>query len=336
MSMPDEVAPAAPLESSQTVTEQPPESHSEAWHLKPSPVLSVQALAELNQRSDAKGWQQLAAHLLVMVASGTIWGISWGIGWGNWAVAVPAVVIYGFSLASMFAALHECVHRTAFANQAINDRVAWLAGVLSFYNSDFYRRYHKWHHRYTQIPGKDPELEDARPTNWFTYVWILSGIPWWIGKVRGHLRAARGQFEGCPYISETARTEVMRSTWAQLAVYGAGIGLSLAVQQPWFITYWVLPLAVGQPILRAILLSEHTGCTLDDNPLSNTRTTLTLWPMRLLMWNMPFHAEHHLYASIPFHALPIAHEKVADKLTQLAPGYLAVQRQLIARFDTAA
>ncbi|NEQ34209.1 MAG: fatty acid desaturase [Leptolyngbya sp. SIO4C5] len=292
--------------------------------------LATPTLTALNVRSDRQGWWQLGKHLTVILISGALWG--WLQGW----IAVPALIVYGFSLASMFAALHECVHRTAFASQRLNDGVAWLAGVLSFYNSTFYRRYHKWHHRYAQLVGQDPELEDSPPTSWKAYLWQLSGLPWWVGKVQSHMRAVRGQFEGCPYISATARREVMHSTAWQLAVYGSAIALSIAVQQPWFITYWLLPLAVGQPILRFILLAEHTGCSHDDNPLTNTRTTLTLWPLRLLMWNMPFHAEHHLYASIPFHALPQAHTQLADQLTQVAPGYVAVNRQIVSQFGKAA
>jgi len=313
---------------------------SEAWHVKPSAVLPVQVLSELNQRSDLKGWQQLAAHLVVMAVSGLLWGIgvnlTGSLAGVRWWLAIPALVIYGFSLASMFATLHECVHRTAFASQRLNDAVAWFAGLLSFYNSTFYRRYHKWHHRYTQIPGKDPELEDPTPTSWWAYLVQMSGLPWWLGKLRGYARMALGQFEGCPYVSDSARLEVMRSTWLQLAVYAGAIGSSIAVGQPWFITYWLLPLAVGQPILRFILIAEHTGCTHDDNPLTNTRTTLTLWPIRLLMWNMPFHTEHHLYASIPFHALPAAHAHLADRLERLAPGYIAANREITAGFGGAA
>lgn len=305
---------------------------AESWHIRPSPVLSVQELAAFNERSDRQGWQQLAVHLAIMLISGTLWGCNQHRIW----VAIPALVVYGFSFAAMFAPMHECVHRTAFASQRINDSVAWLAGLLSFYNSTFYRRYHKWHHRYTQIPGKDPELEDAPPASWPAYFWMMSGIPWWASKLRGYLRMARGQFDGCPYISETAKPEVMRSVWLQLAVYGSLIALSVVVRQPWFVTYWLLPLAVGQPLLRGILLSEHTGCTHDDNPLANTRTTLTIWPVRLLMWNMPFHAEHHLYASIPFHALPKAHAKLATKLTYVVPGYVAAHRQITARLGETA
>ena len=53
---------------------------------------------------------------------------------------------------------------------------------------------------------------------------------------------------------------------------------------------------------------------MDRNGLTNTRTTLTNAAVRLLMWNMPFHAEHHLYPSIPFHRLPDAHATLRDRL----------------------
>jgi fatty acid desaturase len=288
----------------------------EAWHVKPSKILSVQKLGSLNAKSNRQGALRLAAHLSIMGLSGYLWTTYLDRG----LIALPALIIYGFSIAAMFAPLHECVHRTAFANNRLNDAVAWFAGLLSLYNSTFYRRYHKWHHRYTRIPGKDPELSDPQPKSLGNYLWQLSGIPWWIGKIQGHFRIALGQLEDFPYIPETARAEVIRSTRLQLLVYGVAIALSFTFSQPWFLLYWLLPLAVGQPILRFILLAEHTDCTLDDNPLANTRTTLTLTPLRFLMWNMPFHAEHHLYASIPFHALPAAHEELKSHFIHVDQG----------------
>jgi fatty acid desaturase len=293
-------------------------------------ILSAHELGILNARSNLKGFLRLFGHLAVMATSGFLWATHSND--GLWAL--PFLTLYGFSLAAMFAPVHECVHRTAFASQWLNDGVAWFAGVLSLYNSTFYRRYHKWHHRYTRIPGKDPELSDPTPDSVWTYGLALSGLPWWWGKVKGHIRVALGQLDDCPFIAETARAEVIRSTWLQLGVYAGAIALSFIAGQPWFLLYWLLPLAVGQPILRFILLAEHTGCTLDNNPLTNTRTTLTLWPLRFLMWNMPFHAEHHLYASIPFHALPDAHKYLSSRFERVDSGYIRVNREIVAQFGS--
>jgi hypothetical protein len=64
------------------------------------------------------------------------------------------------------------------------------------------------------------------------------------------------------------------------------------------------PLLVGQGFLRPYLLAEHTACAFTRDCLENTRTTLTLWLVRLFAWNMPYHGEHHAYPAVPFHALP--------------------------------
>ena len=300
--------------------------------IDPRQLLAAADLKRLNERSNLKGLSQLVAHLTVMGISGYLWATQRE----HWAIALPALILYGFSLATMFAAVHECVHRSAFASNRLNDGVGWLAGVLSGYNSTFYRRYHKWHHRYTKVLGKDPELEDLIPATWTEYLWVMTGIPWWIGKIKGHWQVATGQLENMPYLPETAYQEVQRSTWLQLAIYGGAIAVSIAVGQPWFLLYWVLPLAIGQPLLRFILIAEHTGCPDGDNPLTNTRTTLTTWPIKLMMWNMPFHAEHHLYPSIPFHQLAAAHDELSLHFAYVAPGYVAVNRAVVADFEPAA
>lgn len=310
-------------------TQFPPSERSEPWHIKASQILSAQSLSMLNVKSNLWGWFQLTGHLTVMGISGYLWGTNLQNNLQNIGIALPALVIYGFTLAAMFAPLHECCHRTAFTSNRLNDTIAWFAGLLSFYNSTFYRRYHKWHHRYTQIIGQDPELESPKPQSLGEYLLELTGIPWWIGKCRRHGAIALGKLDNCPYISETAKVEVIRSIRWQLLVYLGAIALSVGFQQPWFLIYWLIPLAVGQPILRAILLAEHTGCTHDNNPLTNTRTTLTPFPLRFLMWNMSFHTEHHLYASIPFHALPAAHQQLLPYLGKIDDGYTKANWSII-------
>lgn len=294
---------------------------------KPKNLLSTAELKVLNTRSNISGILQLAGHLSIMVICGYLW-LSGTI----WLIKIPALIIYGFSLASMFAVVHECTHRTAFASNRLNDIVAWCAGVLSGYNSTFYRRYHKWHHRYTRIKGKDPELEDPQADNLSEYILEISGYNWWLGKLKTHYRVCRGKLDNMPYISESARSEVINSNRWQVFVYGMAIAISLIFQQPWFITLWLLPLAVGQPILRFILLAEHTECSYDNNPLTNTRTTLTWFPIKFMIWNMPFHAEHHLYPSLPFYVLPQAHQELKEHFAVVDNGYLEVNKNIISSF----
>lgn len=292
---------------------------------KPHKILAVCELKALNVRSDVAGFVRLAAHLLVLGISGFLWGT--GPGWSK----LPALLVYGIGLATMFCPTHECVHRTAFKNSKINDVVGWWVGLLSFYNSTFYRYYHKWHHRYTQIAGKDPELDDPRPENWGQYLWKMSGLPWWRDKIVGHGKVAMGNVEDCYFLPASAYDDVIRSTRLQLGAYVAIGLLSSALGHTEFIVvYWLLPLAVGQPFLRFVLIAEHMGCSTTSNPLTNTRTTLTLWPVRLLMWNMPYHAEHHMYPSIPFHALPIAHQRLKEHFVQVDTGYVRVNRDIVA------
>jgi fatty acid desaturase len=288
-------------------------------------ILNSEELKTLNTRSNKRGSIQLAGHLGVMGISGYLWMTA-----NNWMIKLPALIIYGFSFAVMFAPLHESSHRTAFASNRLNDIVAWCAGLLSFYNSDFYRRYHKWHHRYAQVEGQDPELNDPKPSNFWEYIVELSGYNWWVGKFITHYRVATGKLEDYSYIAEDARSQVIRSTRIQLAIYASAIAISSSFGQPWFFTMWLFPLAVGQPILRYILLAEHTGCSNDDNPLTNTRTTLTWFP--LLAWNIPFHGSHHLYPSIPFHALPQAHQQLKEHFEVVENGYLKVHRDITTNF----
>ena len=110
---------------------------------------------------------------------------------------------------------------------------------------------------------------------------------------------------------------------AYLAVYVAVAAASVLAGSPAALLLWIVPYLVGQAFLRPYLLAEHTGCPTTRDCLTNTRTTLTLSPVRLFAWNMPYHAEHHAYPAVPFHALPRLHERVRGEIANLEPGYVA-------------
>jgi fatty acid desaturase len=284
--------------------------------------LSNDELKRLQQRSDARGLARLAGHFAAIAGSAFLY--AWSIErQSHRLVVLLLAVVLGFTLVTMFAAMHEAVHRTAFKSRWLNDGVGWFAGLLSFYNSTFYRYYHGWHHRFTQIPERDPELEDAKPTSLASYLVEMTALNWWVGKSRTHFSIALGRVGAYGFLNEEARPKVVRSVRIQLGVYALGVALSIGLGEPLFFTYWLLPVALGQPLLRGIVLAEHTGCAENDDPLTNTRTTYTVFPVRFLMWDMPFHAEHHHYPALPFFALADAHESLGPHLSHVARrGYL--------------
>ena len=76
-------------------------------------------------------------------------------------------------------------------------------------------------------------------------------------------------------------------------------------------------------------MAEHVGCDESPDLLRNTRTTLTNRLVNAIAWQMPYHAEHHLFPNVPFHALPALHAHTRDRVVVEPRGYLAGQWRII-------
>ena len=96
----------------------------------------------------------------------------------------------------------------------------------------------------------------------------------------------------------------------------------------------MVPALLGQPFLRAYLMAEHGRCPQVADMLANSRTTFTTAAMRRLAWNMPYHAEHHAYPAVPFHALPRFHELAKAHLKTTERGYARFHRRFAAALAT--
>ena len=119
----------------------------------------------------------------------------------------------------------------------------------------------------------------------------------------------------------------MLAIYASIAIASVLWGSSLLL---WV---WIVPALLGQPFLRLFLLAEHTACPHVENMFENTRTTFTTGLVRLIAWNMPFHAEHHALPTVPFHKLPVLHEAVREHLKVTADGYARFNGRLVAGFE---
>lgn len=286
-------------------------------------LLSADRVRDLSARSDAKGLARLVVHLSMLAATGALVWLSLGTWW-----LLPAMAVHGIVLVFLFCGFHESVHRTAFRRRWLNDLVAAIIGLALFYPPLGFRLYHFAHHRFTQEPARDPELYPAPAATLRGRLRWISGLGFWPAQLRMTLRPALSGKVRRPYVRpRDARLCVVeaRLMWV---FYFAMAALSLWFQSWIAVTYWLGPLVLGQPLLRLYLQAEHTDCTLTDDMTKNSRTTLTNGFVRLLAWNMPYHAAHHLFPSVPFHALPLVHREIDRHLTHIDPGYIAVHRKL--------
>ena len=283
--------------------------------------LPSETLERLTRRSDARGLTQLAAHGLLLLLAGLALAQSRGL----WTL--PAIFVYGALLTFLFAPLHESIHYTAFKTRWINEWVATATGFVLLIPARYFRAFHYAHHRYTQDPARDPELIGVKPLTRGNYWYRVSGIPFWRENIRLLLRHAGGRVDE-DFIDESKHAAIVREARLHVAGYTVLLLLSLVFSSAALWWFWILPALLTQPLLRLFLFAEHGGCDFSDDMLANSRTTYTSPWLNFLAWNMPYHAEHHYLASVPFHALPALHALVGERIRHRGDGYWNVNREL--------
>jgi fatty acid desaturase len=284
-------------------------------------ALPAEVKAELAARSDAAGLRHLALHLGLILACGA--AIASGL--PGWWLLLP---LQGVLIVFLFTLEHEATHQTPFAHTTLNEAVGHLCGFLLLLPFLWFRYFHFAHHRHTNIEGQDPELDGAKPETRTAWVWHVSGLPYWVSQARLVWGLAMGRVSA-PYLPPAAQPRMAREARAMLAGY-ALVALSL-VWSDVALWVWLVPVLLGQPVLRLYLLAEHGDCPRVADMFLNTRTTRTNRIVRTLAWNMPYHTEHHVAPTVPFHRLPDLHALMRDHLAVTAEGYAAFTRDFLAR-----
>lgn len=289
------------------------------WAHAASALIGRAELKALSERSDAAGLKHLAIHGVLIAATTTLVLLSletWGL--------LPAMFAQGVALIFLFAPLHEAIHRTAFRSRWLNDAFGFVAGLLLFLPREYFRAFHFAHHRFTQDPANDPELATPKPSTVSRFLWHVTGIPIWIALLKGLVERATGRLTEPFYATDRVRQAVIAESRLAIAIYLTLLILSAVLGSALLLWLWIVPVLMGQPLLRLYLLAEHGLCPRNPDMLHNTRTTYTNAAMRILVWNGSFHAEHHAWPSIPFHALPRANALIHQRLKTTAPGYRSV------------
>ncbi|WP_108881364.1 fatty acid desaturase [Anderseniella sp. Alg231-50] len=275
--------------------------------------LSGEERNSLTVLSDWPGLFKLVQHVVFMAV--LVWAILAGVpGWP--VLMLPLGIQYVF----LFTLLHETVHRTPFRNVWLNRLAGRICSVVLILPADWFRYFHLAHHRFTQEPGKDPELAEPKPETVRQYIVHISGLAVWRGHLttlfRNAVQANRDSF-----VPARGKAKVMREAQAMVVLYAILLAGSLWTGSTMAFWTWILPLLVGQPFLRLYLLAEHGRCAFVANMFENTRTTFTNRLVRWLAWNMPYHAEHHAYPAVPYHKLPAFHARTREHLQVTEDGY---------------
>ncbi len=286
-------------------------------------LLPRQRIAELSAKFNAPGLVHMAGHMAALGATGTLVWLA-GAGWP----LAPALVLHGVVIAFVFCFHHELIHRTVFRGNRANDALALVTGWLVFYPAFYFRLFHYAHHRHTQDPERDPELTVSPPATRGAYIWWVISVPYLLRRFGTSLvHAVTGRAKQY-FIRDHDLAPCIREARWMWAGYMVVIALSVHFESWLALKYWLGPILLGQPFLRMYLMAEHGGCASGGDMTANARTTISNPLVRALAWNMPYHTEHHVFPSVPFHALPALHAEMKDHLKVVAPGYIAVHRGL--------
>jgi len=284
-------------------------------------TLAPDAVARLARRS---AWRATLAivHDLAVIAAAVSVALAF---WPNPWVIAAAVIVIGTRQQALFVIAHDAAHYLLFDSRRANDLAGRLCATLAGLSMCTYRVVHRLHHNNlygaldpdTALHGGYPRgkaylarklLKDlAGLTAWKTYAYFF-GAPALNSETNVALRPLADT-------SARLRAEAARDRRWVIGLHLAALGVAAAsgfVVE--YLVLWILPLVtVVQAILRLRAICEHGAVSDTRSPLTAARTNqCPAWLAWLLFpHDVNYHIEHHLYASVPMHALPALHRALS-------------------------
>jgi len=291
------------------------------------PQISRKELKDLMQRNDAKGLIDFGLWGLLLVASGYLAYAALGTYW-----VIPAFFIYGTIYSSCDARWHECAHGTPFRTRWLNEFFYRLSSLMNMREGTYMRWSHTRHHTETIQVGIDPEIQVMRPANLTNVILDFLWLPGVFAMLKMMTLHALG------IITKEARDFVPKSEWRPMiwwsrlyvVIYMGMIVWSIAVRSWLPLLYFPLGRLYGGWLHQVFALTQHAGLAEDvrDHRL-NTRTIKLNPFFRFLYFNMNYHIEHHMFPTVPFHALPRLSERIQKDLPRQYNGLIDAYREIV-------
>ncbi|MEC7232239.1 MAG: fatty acid desaturase family protein, partial [Planctomycetota bacterium] len=266
-------------------------------------VLGREELEGLGQATWARSALHVAAEWSGVV--GAAWAAEAVGPWGL-LVSVPWIGARQHALAAL---AHEGAHGRLFPGRWNTALAEVLCAWPLLMSTSAYGRVHLQHHGHLGTE-RDPDWVRARPDRWTPRRWregdpspsVARRIAMLVGLERRNAGLAAIFTGGRP-----APWRVLHMVAVAALVTAAGGWRLVAL-------HWLLPLLCAfLPAMRLRGIAEHWALH-DGDERSAARTLLLSAPARwlLLPKNIHYHLEHHLYPSVPFHALPRLHARLME------------------------
>jgi fatty acid desaturase len=291
------------------------------------PEIPRRELKRFMARGDAKGLVNFGLWLACLAGSGYLAYRAVGSYW-----VILAFFLYGTIYSSCDARWHECAHGTPFRTRWLNETFYLLSSIMNMKEGTYMRWSHTRHHTETIMVGLDPEIQVMRPADLRRVVLDFFWIPDAVQMFKAMISHALGR------PTKEARDFVPQSEWGKmffwsrfyLALYALMIVWAIAIRSWLPILFFPLARFYGGWLHQIFSLTQHAGLAenVRDHRL-NTRTVQMNPVFRFLYFNMNYHIEHHMFPTVPFHALPDLHDRIEGVLPHTYSGLIAAFREII-------
>ena len=226
------------------------------------------------------------------------------------------------ALLGLSIALHEASHRLLFRNAVLNEVAGFLCGIPVLIPVSAFRTNHRLHHA-----RRGSRAEAAEETLDFA---LFRTLPIYC---LGILIKSFGFVTVLPVIAIVKAQRLVRlRVLGEYALLICVVACAVREAMPHALwSVWGLPLLITALLSQTRAIAEH-GLTAKGNVFTASRTVVSSRVLELLMCNINYHLEHHLFPALPWYNLPRAHALLQEEYRRTGASVYRSYRRFFADF----